>query len=231
MPRARFAHVSVFVALTLAIVGAQQRSPANRPWPPGVQKVSPASPVLSPADALKTFYMAPGYHLELVASEPLIQEPVALDWDLQGRLWAVEMPGFMADLTGSNEHDPIGRVVVLEDSNGDGTMDKRTVFADHLVLARSIKVLDRGVLVAEPPNVWLMRDTDGDLRADDKQLVTTGFGRFEGDPQVGRRTGRCRTDLSQHERVGAARRSRSHVLLRAQSQPRTHARQLRAHRG
>ncbi len=183
MPRARFAHVSVFVALTLAIVGAQQRSPANRPWPPGVQKVSPASPVLSPADALKTFYMAPGYHLELVASEPLIQEPVALDWDLQGRLWAVEMPGFMADLTGSNEHDPIGRVVVLEDSNGDGTMDKRTVFADHLVLARSIKVLDRGVLVAEPPNVWLMRDTDGDLRADDKQLVTTGFGRFEGDPQ------------------------------------------------
>jgi hypothetical protein len=127
--------------------------------------------------------MPPGYHLELVASEPLIQEPVALDWDLQGRLWAVEMPGFMADLTGSNEHDPIGRVVVLEDTNNDGTMDKRTVFADHLVLARSLKVLDRGVLVAEPPNVWLMRDTNGDLHADDKQLVTTGFGRFDGDPQ------------------------------------------------
>ena len=48
---------------------------------------------------------------------------------------------------------------MLEDSDRDGRMDKRTVFADRLVLARSIKVLDRGVLVAEPPNVWLMRDT------------------------------------------------------------------------
>jgi putative membrane-bound dehydrogenase-like protein len=93
------------------------------------------------------------------------------------------MPGFMADITGSNEHDPIGRVVVLEDTNGDGKMDKRTVFADGLVLARSLKVLERGVLVAEPPNLWLMRDTNGDLRADVKELVTNKFGRREGDPQ------------------------------------------------
>ena len=169
--------------LGVALSAAQQRSPANRPWPPGVQQVSPESPVLSPADALNTFYMPPGYHLELVASEPLVEAPVALDWDLQGRLWVVEMPGFMADLRGSNEHDPIGRVVVLEDTNHDGVMDKRTVFADGLVLARSLKVLDRGVLVAEPPNVWLMRDTNGDLKADERQLVTDSFGTFNGDPQ------------------------------------------------
>jgi glucose/arabinose dehydrogenase len=118
-----------------------------------------------------------------VASEPLIQEPVALDWDTEGRLWAVEMPGFMANITGSNEHEPIGRVVVLEDTNDDGRMDKRTVFADGLVLARSLKILDRGVLVGEPPNVWLMRDTNGDLRMDTKELVTNQYGRFEGDPQ------------------------------------------------
>ncbi len=141
------------------------------------------SPPLSPEEALKTFYMPPGYRLELVASEPLIQEPVAIDWDTDGRLWAVEMPGFMANITGSNEHDPIGRVVVLEDTNDDGRMDKRTVFADGLVLARSVKVLDRGVLVAEPPNVWLMRDTNGDLRMDTKELVTNQYGRREGDPQ------------------------------------------------
>ena len=91
----------------------------------------PESPPLAPEEALKTFYMPPGYRIELVASEPLIQEPVALDWDLEGRLWAVEMPGFMADLTGSNEHEPIGRVVVLEDVDRDGKMDKRTVFADR----------------------------------------------------------------------------------------------------
>ena len=92
-----------------------QSSSANRQWPPGVQKVGSESPVLSPEDELKTFFMPPGYRVELVASEPMIQEPVALDWDTEGRLWAVEMPGFMADITGSNEHEPIGRVVVLED--------------------------------------------------------------------------------------------------------------------
>jgi glucose/arabinose dehydrogenase len=178
-------HSSALIALLVVNVTGQspQRSPGNRPWPPGVQKVSADSPPLSPEDALKTFYMPPGYHVELVASEPLIQEPVALDWDLDGRLWAVEMPGFMADIRGSNEHEPIGRVVVLEDTNADGVMDKRTVFADGLVLARSLKVLDRGVLVAEPPNVWLLRDTNGDLRSDSRERITDQYGRFEGDPQ------------------------------------------------
>jgi mono/diheme cytochrome c family protein/glucose/arabinose dehydrogenase len=167
----------------MATVSALQTSVPNRPWPPEVQPMPPESAPLAPGAALKTFYMPPGYRIELVASEPLIQEPVALDWDLEGRLWAVEMPGFMADLTGSNEHEPIGRVVVLEDTDRDGRMDKRTVFAEGLILARSIKVLDRGVLVAEPPNLWLMKDTTGDLKMDTKELVTNQFGRFEGDPQ------------------------------------------------
>ena len=176
--------VAVVLAAVAVVTGyGSQSSPPGRPWPPGVQKVSAESPVLPPADALQTFHMPPGYRVELVASEPLIQEPVAIDWDTSGRLWAVEMPGFMADLTGSNELDPIGRVVVLEDADGDGRMDRRTVFADKLVLARSLKILDRGVLVAEPPNVWLMRDTDGDLRADTKELVTNQYGRREADPQ------------------------------------------------
>src|SRR5688572_2236188 len=132
-----------WMAAAIATASAFQSSTPNRPWPPAVQPMPPESPPLPPEAALQSFYMAPGYRVELVASEPLIQEPVALDWDAAGRLWAVEMPGFMADLTGSNEHDPIGRVVVLEDTNGDGRMDKRTVFADRLVLARSIKVLER----------------------------------------------------------------------------------------
>ena len=176
----------VLAAMTASVLPgapAFQSSQVNRPWPPGVQKMPPESPPLSPEDALKSFFMPPGYRIELVASEPLVQEPVAMDWDTNGRLWVVEMPGFMANLTGSNEHEPIGRVVVLEDTDADGRMDKRTVFADRLVLARSIKILDRGVLIAEPPNVWLMSDDNGDLKADRRTLVTDRYGRRDADPQ------------------------------------------------
>jgi putative membrane-bound dehydrogenase-like protein len=184
MSASRFRAAVPLILAAMAVTAPRgQQSVPNRPWPPGVQAVANESPALAPEDALKTFHMPPGYRVELVASEPLVQEPVALDWDTAGRLWVVEMPGFMADITGSNEHEPIGRVVVLEDTNGDGRMDRRTIFADHLVLARSLKILDRGVLVAEPPNVWLMRDTNGDLRMDTKELVSSQYGRFEGDPQ------------------------------------------------
>jgi mono/diheme cytochrome c family protein len=125
----------------------------------------------------------PGYSVELVASEPLVHDPVAIDWDPDGRLWVVEMSGYMRNISGTNARDPVGRVVVLQDENGDGRMDKRTVFAEGLVLARAVKVLDRGVLVGEPPNAWLMRDTNGDLRMDTKELVTNQYGRLEADPQ------------------------------------------------
>jgi mono/diheme cytochrome c family protein/glucose/arabinose dehydrogenase len=175
--------VTLLVVLAAASASSYQGAPVGTTWPPGVQSVPDTAPPLSPEDALKTFHMAPGYRLELVASEPLIQDPVAIDWDLHGRLWAVEMPGYMRDVAGSNEHDPIGRIVVLEDTNDDGRMDKRTVSADGLVLARALKVLDHGVLVGEPPNAWLMHDTNGDLRMDTKELVTKEYGQLDGDPQ------------------------------------------------
>jgi mono/diheme cytochrome c family protein/glucose/arabinose dehydrogenase len=150
---------------------------AQSNWPPQLQPASKTSPVLSPEEALKSFVLPPGYRLELVASEPLIQDPVFIDWDPDGRMWAVEMPGYMLDITASRELEPLGRVVVFEDTNADGKMDKRTVFADGLVLARALKVLDRGVLVGEPPNLWLMRDTNGDLKMDSRELVTDTYGR------------------------------------------------------
>ncbi len=171
--------ITLIVAAAAATIYGQS-SPVGRPWPPDVQKVSDDSPALSPEEALKTFYMPPGYRLELVASEPLIQDPIVMDWDLQGRIWVVEMPGFVPDLQSPEPFmEPVGKVVVLEDTNHDGKMDTRTVFADNLVLARSLKVLDAGVLVAEPPNVWLMKDTNGDLKMDKKELVTDQYGRRE----------------------------------------------------
>lgn len=167
--------VGLLVALTLARGDADQ----SRPWPPAVEleHVSEDSPALPVSAALKTFHLPPGYRMELAASEPMIQDPVVIDWDPDGRLWAVEMPGYMVDIHATRELEPLGRIVVLEDTNSDGKMDKRTVFADGLVLARALKVLDRGVLVGEPPNLWLMRDTNGDLKMDSKELVTDQYGR------------------------------------------------------
>jgi len=128
--------------------------------------------------------MPPGYRLELVASEPLIQDPILIDWDPAGRLWAIELPGYMRDIKASGEYEPIGRIVVLEDTNGDGTMDRRTVFADGLIQPRAMTVLEQGVLVGEPPNIWLMRDTNGDLVSDSKDLVAAGYGRRETNVEV-----------------------------------------------
>jgi mono/diheme cytochrome c family protein/glucose/arabinose dehydrogenase len=176
----RLAAVSLILGLAV-VAGHGQSSPPNRPWPPGVQQVSDQSPVLAPAQALQTFYMPPGYRLELVASEPLVQDPTVMDWDLEGRIWVVEMTGFVRDLNAPEPNlDRIGRVVVLEDSNRDGRMDRRTVFADQLILPRAVKVLDRGVLIGEPGGLWWMRDTNGDLRADARELVTNDYGRLHG---------------------------------------------------
>src|SRR5688500_3437055 len=93
------------------------------------------------------------------------------------------MLGFILDTSGRDSREPLGRVVVLEDENDDGAMDRRTVFLDKLILPRSVKVLDRGVLVGEPPNLWLARDTDGDLKADTKERVRGDYGRAEGNPE------------------------------------------------
>ena len=167
------------VAGAITVFAAQQ--PADRSWTPGVQKAPDDSSVLSPEDEMKQFYLPPGFHAELVAAEPLIQDPIAIDWDADGRMWVVEYPEYVPDLQAPEPNlDPIGRIVVLEDTDNDGKMDKRTVFADGLVQARAVKALDHGILVLEPPNVWLMHDTNGDLKVDTKELVGTDYGRREG---------------------------------------------------
>src|ERR1035438_3997037 len=83
----------------------------------------PPSPVLSPKDAIAAFKVAPGFRVELVAAEPLVQDPVAAAFDADGRLWVAEMRGYMPSLDAKDEKAPIGRIVVLEDTDGDGVMD------------------------------------------------------------------------------------------------------------
>jgi len=143
------------------------------------------SPVLSPKEALKSIVVKPGFRVELVASEPLIEDPVAMAFDGSGRMWVVEMRGFMPDAEGENEHAPVGRIVILDDEDGDGRMDTSTVFADRLVLPRAIGLAYGGAIVIEPPDLLFMRDENGDDRADLVLHLASGFAGLQNPEHAG----------------------------------------------
>ncbi|NNE76860.1 MAG: dehydrogenase, partial [Pricia sp.] len=114
--------------------------------------------------------------IELVASEPLVQDPVAIAFDEGGRLWVVEMLGFMQDIDGTGEKDKIGRVSILFDDNHDGLMDRSEIFLDSLTLPRAIAVVEGGALIAENIPLWSAQDLDGDFRAENKTLIDSTYG-------------------------------------------------------
>jgi len=150
---------------------------AANPWPAGVDTSVPEnSPPLSPEEAIKTFTLAPGYALQLVANEPLVRDPILAEFDGDGRLWVLEMHGFAVNRNMDNSFEPINELVILEDTDRDGKFDKRTVFMDGLVMPRAFKILiDNCALIGEPPNLWKACDTDGDLVADTKELISEKF--------------------------------------------------------
>src|SRR5688572_19762466 len=135
--------------------------------------LNPSSEYLSPEESMGTFNLPEGYRLELVASEPMLTEPVAIAWDANGRMFVAEMRTYMQDIDGSGTKEPIGRILLLEDTDNDGKMDKNTVYIDSLVLPRMILPLDDRLLVNETYtyDLWSYRDTDGDGVADEKKLL------------------------------------------------------------
>src|SRR3954464_2500447 len=167
--------IALLIALTPALAQkGDKRGEAQVPRVPR-EKIPPA-PALTPQDALKTFTLQDGFQIELVASEPLVEDPVAMAFDTKGRIWVVEMRGFMPNIDGMNEEDIPGRVSILEDTDGDGKMDRKTVFLDNLVLPRAILIAGGGVLIGEPPKLWFCRDLDGDGKADGKIEVASDYG-------------------------------------------------------
>ena len=131
--------------------------------------------ILPPEEAKQKFVMGKGYEVNLFASEidfPDLKNPVQISFDLQGRCWVATMPSYPQYLPPNKPDD---KILVLEDTNGDGKADKQTVFADGLHLPTGFEIGDGGVYVAQEPNLMHIRDTDGDLVGDERKLLLHGF--------------------------------------------------------
>jgi len=137
--------------------------------PPSCKESQSARGPVKPGDALSTFEIADGFKIEMIASEPLVSSPVDMEIDEYGRMYVVEMHGYPLDVSGS------GNIILLADTDGDGRMDKRTVFMDKLVLPTGIQRWKKGVIVTDAPHVYYLEDTDGDGRADKVDTLLTGF--------------------------------------------------------
>jgi putative membrane-bound dehydrogenase-like protein len=126
---------------------------------------------LSPAEALKSMEIAPGFRLELAAAEPLVADPVAICFDEDLRMFVCEMRGYS-----ENKDDQVSCIRLLEDTNGDGMFEKSTIYADKLNWPTAIHCWQGGLFVADAPNLLYLKDTNGDGRADEQKVILTGFG-------------------------------------------------------
>ncbi len=135
---------------------------------------------LGPAAAMKTLRVPEGFTIDLVASEPQLLDPVAFDWDTRGRLWVVEMADYPLGL--GEDGAAGGRVRVLEDRDRDGSYEHSSLFADGLNFPNGIITWRDGVIVTAAPDVIFLRDTDGDGKADEREILLTGLS--EGNQQL-----------------------------------------------
>lgn len=134
----------------------------------------PPSPYLGIKDSMKTFKVANGFQLEPIAHGEMVRMPVALDFDSDGRAWVVEMRNYMLDLDGTRENDPTGHIRVLEDTTGDGKLDKVTTFLDKLILPRAIAVTPDGILYCHEDKLYFIQ-RDGLKPLGEPQLIDAHY--------------------------------------------------------
>jgi mono/diheme cytochrome c family protein/glucose/arabinose dehydrogenase len=153
----------------------------THPLPPVETNYKPNNKTGSPEylygrDAEKSLTVPNGYRVEMFASEkefPNLANPVQLSFDDRGRLWVATMPTYPAYRPG--DRLPDDKILIYEDTDNDGRADREIVFADRLHLPIGFEFAPEGVYVAQEPNLILMRDTNGDDRADVREIVLSGF--------------------------------------------------------
>jgi glucose/arabinose dehydrogenase/mono/diheme cytochrome c family protein len=165
--------LTIILFVSLASCNNNQHNPESKePVKPEII-ANPSPAYLSPEESMKSFNLPEGYKLELVASESMLNEPVAIAWDGNGKMYVAEMCTYMQDVDGTGTKEPLGKILLLEDTDNDGKMDKKTVYIDSLVLPRMILPLDDRLLVNETYtyDLWSYKDTNGDGTADEKILL------------------------------------------------------------
>jgi len=155
------------VLVTSGPMGQEQDS-AERDYSRELPRIQP----VAAEDALATFQIADGFRLEQVAAEPLVVDPIAMAFDADGRLFVVEMRDYSED--GDKN---LGRIRLLVDADEDGRFEQSYIFAEGLSWPTAVTCYDGGIFVGAAPDIFYLKDTDGDHRADVQQVVFTGFSR------------------------------------------------------
>ena len=162
----------LFGAIFLGSLFTSAATAQEKPVIPHAQD-KPPGPALKPEEAIAKMKVPEGFKVELVASEPNIVNPVAMTIDERGRYWITESLEYPRRPAGPGQD----RVKIAEDTDGDGTADKFTIFMEGLNIPSGIAVGHGGVWVANSPDILFVQDTNGDGKADKQEVVVTGFGR------------------------------------------------------
>ncbi len=173
------------VALTVVVnaaLAAEPKTIFDAPDQNAVKTMLPRVPPTAPAEAAATFRVLDGFRMELLVAEPFVSSPVAMTYDENGRAYVCEMRDY--PYTNKAKHkpnqenptdEPIGRIRLLDDIDGDGVFDKSTIFAEGMSWPTGVACWKGGVFVAATPDIWYLKDHDGDGQADERRKVFTGF--------------------------------------------------------
>ena len=161
-------------AILLCIASAAAAQDGHNHLPKKQHKDSDA-PFLKPAEAVAKMSIPSGFDVSVFASEPDIAEPIAFCIDDRGRMWVLE--NFNYQTRRQHTDDPVSRIQILEDTNGDGVFDKKKTFTDSLTFSSGLACGFGGVFVGSPPNLTFIPDADGDDKPDGPpEILLNGFG-------------------------------------------------------